>query len=308
MKKATIAASAILFAATCVFAQQENTPVQQTTIQQTTVQQTTVQQTTVQQTTAQQTTVQQTTAKQTAATPQDTVSEIDKTTAEQPARKVRNATAGLGIRGDYNFADYWGTDNLNGADGEASGWGFNVGVIARFEIIDVLWFTPELHFEYFKLSQDYDEINIQLKQSNLVLPLLFRAVLHPRAYFEVGPQLSLNLSNDLKYDAEKGELHVSGLDQTFRRPTDFNDNIEQSTFAFGVAMGLGFYIIPDRLSINARIYVGLTDLYPDATSVMLYEGDIMKQKEGDKIKTEDCKVMEGTKLRAIKLGLSLWFI
>lgn len=296
MKRVTIAASAILFAATCVFAQQEDTTVQQTATQQTTDQQTTVQQAPV----------QQTTVKQTAAAPQDSVSEIDKTTAEQPPRKVRNATAGLGIRADYNFADYWGTDNLNGADGEASGWGFNVGVMARFEIIDVLWFTPELHFEYFKMTQDYDEINIQLKQSNLALPLLFRAVLHPRAFFEAGPQISLNLSYDLKYDAEKGDLHVPGSDIVKERPTDFDDKIDQATFAFGVAMGLGFFIIPDRLSVNARIYVGLTELYPDATSVMLYEGED-NIKDG-KVVPEKSKVMEGTKLRAIKLGASFWFI
>ena len=290
MKKATIAASAILFAATCVFAQQEDTTVQQTTVQQTTVQQTTVQQTTVQQTTVQQTTVQQTTA-----APQDSISEIDKTTAEQPAKKVRNATAGIGIRGDYNIADYWGTDNLNGADGEASGWGFDVGITARFEIIDVLWFTPELHFEYFKLSQDYDELEITMKQSNLVLPLLFRAVLHPRAFFEVGPQLTLNLSNDFEY--EKSEITLPGLGP-IETPTDFDDKTDMSTFALGVAMGIGFYIIPDHLSVNARFYVGLTELYPDAQSVVLSESEDEK----------DQSIMKGTKLRAIKLGLSLWFL
>jgi hypothetical protein len=70
-------------------------------------------------------------------------------------------------------------------------------------------------------------------------------------------------------------------------------------------MGVGFYIIPDHLSINARFYVGLADLYPDATSVMLYEDDSNKDR---KVKESDCKVMEGTKLRAINLGLSLWFL
>lgn len=271
MKRASIAASAILFAATCIFAQQQDAAVQQVP-----------------------------------NAPQDSVSEIDKTTAEQPPKKVRNATAGLGIRADYNFADYWGTEEMNGADDEASGWGFNVGITARFEIIDVLWFTPELHYEYFKLTQDYDEINIQLTQSNLALPLLFRAVLHPRAFFEVGPQISLNLKYELEYDADKGDLHVASLDQTFDRPKDFDDKIEQSTFAVGVAMGLGFYIIPDRLSVNARVYVGLTDLYPDATSIMLYEGD--DNTKNGKVVPEKSKVMVGTKLRAIKLGASFWFI
>ena len=288
MKRANAIASAILLAATCVFAQQQNTTVQQTPIQQSTVQQTTIQQTTVQQTTIQ----------------QDSISEIDKTTAEPPAKKVRNATAGIGIRGDFNFANYWGTEELNGADGEASGWGFNFGITARFEIIDVLWFTPELHFEYLKLAQDYDEINVDLKQSNLVLPLMIRAVLHPRVYFEVGPQLSLNLSNDFEYDADRSEIHVPGApDIVVDKPKDFDDNIEQATFAFGVAMGLGFYIIPDRLSINARIHIGLTDLYPDATSVILYEGE-----GSNKVDPDKCKIMVGTKLRTIKLGASFWFI
>lgn len=295
MKRANAIASAILLAATCVFAQQEDATIQQTTIQQTTVQQTTVQQTTI----------QQTTVKQGSLSQQDSISEIDKTTEEQPAKKVRNATAGIGIRGGYNFANYWGTEDLNGADDEASGWGFDVGVAARFEIIDVLWFTPELHFEYFKLTQDYDEIEIQLTQSNLALPLLFRAVLHPRAFFEVGPQLNLNLSNKLEYDAEMGDIHVPGSDITVERPDDYGDDVEQATFGFGVAMGVGFYIIPDHLSVNARFYVGLADLYPDATSIMLYEDDSVQSSKIDKSK---CKVMEGTRLRAINLGLSLWFL
>lgn len=287
MKRANAIASAILLAATCVFAQQQNTTVQQTTIQQTTVQQTTIK--------------------------QDSISEIDKTTAEQSSNNARTAglgiragsvTAGIGIRGDFNFANYWGTEELNGADGEASGWGFNFGITARFEIIDVLWFTPELHFEYLKLAQDYDEINVDLKQSNLVLPLMIRAVLHPRVYFEVGPQLSLNLSNDFEYDADRSEIHVPGApDIVVDKPKDFDDNIEQATFAFGVAMGLGFYIIPDRLSINARIHIGLTDLYPDATSVILYEGE-----GSNKVDPDKCKIMVGTKLRTIKLGASFWFI
>lgn len=276
MKRANAIASAILLAATCVFAQQQDSTAQQAPA-----------------------------PKQAAIAQQDSISEIDKTTEEQPAKKVRNATAGIGIRGGYNFTNYWGTEDLNGAEDEASGWGFDVGVAARFEIIDVLWFTPEIHFEYFKVTQDYDEIEIQLKQSNLALPLLLRAVLHPRAFFEVGPQLNLNLSNSLEYDAEKGDIHIPGSDITVKRPDDFGDNIEQATFGFGIVMGVGFYVIPNHLSINARFYVGLTDLYPDATSVMLYEDDNNKTHE---LKESDCKVMEKTRLRAINLGASLWFL
>ena len=276
MKRANAIASAILLAATCVFAQQQDSTAQQAPA-----------------------------PKQAAIAQQDSISEIDKTTEEQPAKKVRNATAGIGIRGGYNFTNYWGTEDLNGAEDEASGWGFDVGVAARFEIIDVLWFTPEIHFEYFKVTQDYDEIEIQLKQSNLALPLLLRAVLHPRAFFEVGPQLNLNLSNSLEYDAEKGDIHIPGSDITVKRPDDFGDNVEQATFGFGIVMGVGFYVIPNHLSINARFYVGLTDLYPDATSVMLYEDDNNKTHE---LKESDCKVMEKTRLRAINLGASLWFL
>ena len=276
MKRATTIASAILLAATCVFAQEQDSNVQQAPA-----------------------------TKPAATAQQDTLSQIDQTTAEQPAKKVRRATAGIGIRGGYNITNYWGTKDLNGAEEEASGWGFDAGVAARFEIIDVVWFTPELHFEYFKVTQDYDEIEIQQTQSNLALPLLLRAVLHPRAFFEVGPQLNLNLSNKLEYDAEMGDIHVPGSDITVKRPEDFGDDIEQATLGFGVVMGVGFYIIPDHLSINARFYVGLADLYPDATSVMLYEDDSNKDR---KVKESDCKVMEGTKLRAINLGLSLWFL
>ena len=278
MKRANAIASAILLAATCVFAQQQDSTAQQAPA-----------------------------PKQAAIAQQDSISEIDKTTEEQPAKKVRNATAGIGIRGGYNFTNYWGTEDLNGAEDEASGWGFDVGVAARFEIIDVLWFTPELHYEYFKLTQDYDEINIQLKQSNLTLPLLFRAVLHPRAFFEVGPQLSLNLSYDFEYDADRSEINVPGApDIAVPKPKDFDDHIEQATFAFGVAMGLGFYIIPNHLSINARFYVGLTDLYPDATSIILYEGN--ENTVNGKVVPEKSKVFVGTRLRAINLGASLWFL
>lgn len=209
----------------------------------------------------------------------------------EAAKKGSRSTAGIGLRGDFNFANFWGTEDLEDGVDEPSGIGFDVGLTARFEMLSVLWFTPEFHFEAYWLEQEEESFKRQFNQMNLSLPLMFRAVLHSRVYFEIGPQFSLNVSNESTFDKDNSKIHVPGTTITVDNTFDESD-LTQTTFAAGATMGLGFYVIPDRLAISVRFYAGLTELFPKAKSPL-----------SDR---DDDRIMVGTKLNCIKLGLNFW--
>lgn len=221
------------------------------------------------------------------------MSAIDQTTS--PSHKAQKATAGIGLRADFIIGGFWGTEDLEDGVDEPSGYGFDIGLTARFEMLDILWFTPEILFEAYWLEQDDEAFNREFNQMNLTVPLLFRAALpfYTRVYFEIGPQFSLNVSNEVSFDEDHSELHVPGSDIVIQN-TYKEDDMEQTVFAAGLTMGLGFYIIPDRLAFNVRFYAGLTELFPDAKSQL-----------SDR---DDNRIMVGTKLESIKLGLNFWFL
>lgn len=218
---------------------------------------------------------------------------IDQTTAN--SNKVQKSTAGIGFRADFNIGSFYGTKDLEDGVDEPSGYGFDVGITARFEILDILWFTPEILFEAYWLNQEEEAFNREFNQMNLTAPLMLRAILpfFTRVYFEVGPQLSINISQKSEFDTDHSEIHVPGSDIVLPN-TYKEDDIEQTTFALGFSMGLGFYIIPNYLAFNIRFYAGMTELYPDAKS-NLSERD-------------DNRIMYGTKLNSIRLGLNAWFL
>ena len=224
------------------------------------------------------------------------MSAIDQTTS--PSHKAQKATAGIGLRADFIIGGFWGTEDLEDGVDEPSGYGFDIGLTARFEMLDILWFTPEILFEAYWLEQDDEAFNREFNQMNLTVPLLFRAALpfYTRVYFEIGPQFSLNLSNNVVFDEDHRELHAPNGDgpDLIVENTFEETEIEQTVFAAGLTMGLGFYIIPDRLAFNVRFYAGLTELFPDAKSQLTDR--------------DDNRIMVGTKLESIKLGLNFWFL
>lgn len=224
------------------------------------------------------------------------MSAIDQTTAQ--SGRSQKATAGIGIRADFNIGSFWGTEDLEDGVDEPSGYGFDIGLTARFEMLDILWFTPEILFEAYWLEQDDEAFNREFNQMNLTIPLMFRAILPfcTRVYFEFGPQFSLNLSNNVVFDKDHREIHIPNGDgpDIIVENTFEETEIEQTVFAAGLTMGLGFYIIPDRLAFNVRFFAGLTELFPDAKSQLTDR--------------DDNRIMVGTKLESIKLGLNFWFL
>lgn len=233
--------------------------------------------------------------KQKALRGEEEMSAIDKTT--QPS-KAQKTTAGIGIRGDFSMGFFRGTEDLEDGVDEPSGYGFDAGITARLEMLDYLWFTPEILFEAYWLEQDEEAFTRQFDQMNITIPLMFRAILPfcTRVYFEFGPQFSLNLSNNVVFDEDHREIHIPNgdgpdiiVENTFDEP-----DIKQAVLAAGATLGLGFYIVPDYLAISARFYLGLTELFPDAESPL-----------SDR---DDGKIMVGTKLTGFKFGLNFWFI
>lgn len=215
------------------------------------------------------------------------------------AKKNQRSKAGVGIRVDFDVASYWGTKYLDdeGLD-EPSGFGFTAGITGRASLLSVLDLVPEVTFEALWATRDEDGFDREFTQYNLNIALYFRALLHPRFYAEVGPQISFNLSN--KVSSEDDEVSVEGLDVTLDNP--FNDDIEQAPLAFGVALGLGFNIIP-QLSVGVRVYAGFTELYPDAK--------VNNDDPSDRVIEDNEYIgpdMTGTKLFNVKIGLNYWFM
>lgn len=230
---------------------------------------------------------------------QQAIREKEEQAANAESQKNQKSKVGIGIRADFDIANYWGTKYLDDEGfEEPSGFGFTAGITARASLLSVLDLVPEVTFEALWANREEDNFDREFTQYNLNIAVYFRALLHPRFYAEVGPQISFNLSNDVTSEDE--EVSVDGLDVSMENP--FNEEIEQAPLAFGVALGLGFNIIP-QLSIGVRVYAGFTELYPDAK--------VNNDDASERVIGDDEYIgpdMTGTKLFNVKIGLNYWFM
>jgi hypothetical protein len=130
--------------------------------------------------------------------------------------------------------------------------------MGRIVLTPVFQFTPELLFRYGNYSQKDDLGERKFKQVNVEIPLLVRAVATPEFYAYIGPQLGLNLSNDVSLKAKVASKASSGT-ITHSIP----EKVEQASFGFSVAVGAGYFVI-DKLALDLRVGFGLSELYPDS--------------------------------------------
>ena len=190
---------------------------------------------------------------------------------------------GLGARIAAGYGTIWGLeDDWSGGENDEtpSGIDLDVGIIGRYELTPIFHFTPELLFRYASLSQDDDLGERKFSQTDIQIPLLVRANVTPKMYGYVGPQMGLNIGSDVSISA-----NVTNKATGEASKKSFSDDIDQAVFNFGVSAGFGYYAL-EKLSIDLRIYLGLTELYPDAKSVMVD--------------------LNGAKLFAIKVGFNYW--
>ena len=208
---------------------------------------------------------------------------------EQPKSSL-NGKTGFGIHGDFNYSTLTGLAqdwNMGDETDAPAGFGFDVGLRGRIPLVDYLQFVPEVNFHYAQLVQEDETAERKFTQMDLEIPLMMRATVLDMVYITAGVQITLNLSSDVKFEEEDVEIGggLGTMDMSFE------EDIEQKGFGFGIVFGAGFFIM-ERLSIDAALVLGLTDVYEN------------KEDDEDAIFIK----MDGGKQMTFKAGLGFWFM
>ena len=143
----------------------------------------------------------------------------------------------FGLKAGGNYSDF------NNANFNTEGlYGFHAGVMIEYRFNDRFSIHEDILFstQGAKLKDKTTFGQDQLKLSYVSLPILFRYTTSIGVYFEAGPQVSTNVSNNFENAALK--KYAKKLD-------------------YGVAGGLG-YQSKIGLGIGLRYYAGLADV-PD---------------------------------------------
>lgn len=214
---------------------------------------------------------------------------------ESPARKGRDNGVGIHIAFDYGMM-YGFSEEDDNIDGDPTGFGFEGGVAGRMEMVNNLYFAPELNFSYISTDHKLNGLKRTYSSMGIEIPLLIRGIVQERFYVTAGPQINLALSND--YEAETKDVE---LGDGITLENKFTDNVEQGTFSFGIAAGAGVRIY-EGLFFDFRFYMGLSDLFPDTE----FLGDFLNINEA----SDNWSIinMAGAKMMTLKFGLTYWFL
>jgi opacity protein-like surface antigen len=214
--------------------------------------------------------------------------------AQEAAPRDDTPFFGFGLRTAFDYGRMYGfkddLDNDSDISGIPSGIGFEAGVMFRIRMIPNLFFAPEVNFAYISTEHEYLKHKREYKSIDMEVPLLMRGVIADRFYVTGGPQLNFSLSSE----ADIEPIENSVLDKTFASA----EKIEQTSFGFGIAAGLGINIV-QGLFFDLRYYMGITELYPDVKTL-----DDMDIAEGDFSLVD----MSGARMMKFKVGISYWFL
>lgn len=213
-------------------------------------------------------------------------------TASAPQKtNTLNSKMGVGAHIDFNYsflnglAQDW---NMGDETDAPAGFGFDAGIRGRIPMVDYLQFVPELNFHYAQLVQEDETAERKFTQVDLEIPLMMRATVLDMLYITAGVQITLNLSSDVRFEEEDVGF---GGDVKGTIDFSFEEDIEQKSFGFGIVFGAGFFIM-ERLSIDAALVLGLTDVYEN------------KEDDEDAIFIK----MDGGKQMTFKVGVGYWFM
>jgi hypothetical protein len=212
-------------------------------------------------------------------------------TADTPQKtSTLNSKMGVGAHIDFNYsflnglAQDW---NMGDETDAPAGFGFDAGIRGRIPLVEYLQFVPEINFHYAQLVQEDETAERKFTQVDLEIPLMMRATVLNMLYITAGVQITLNLSSDVKFEEE--DVEIGGGLGTMNM--SFEEDIEQKGFGFGIVFGAGFFIM-ERLSIDAALVLGLTDVYEN------------KEDDEDAIFIK----MDGGKQMTFKVGVGYWFM
>ncbi|MCQ2104105.1 MAG: PorT family protein [Fibrobacter sp.] len=216
--------------------------------------------------------------------------------------------------GSYRDYKYEESMSISGLD-DASGLGFGFGVALAVPLAPAISLQPELMFSHrtrstskLAMSDSYKEwhrdsetndpwelydedfygpeplaTKVELSQWFIDIPVMFRYAMPNGVFFNAGPVVSINLSND----AEVGGISI---------PIEIDDFF--ATFSLAVGVGGGYSVAlgnGSQLDIDVRLNFGLTHLVGD-------DVDFMGQRIGDLTEYGNPKDFN------ILAGVTYWFM
>lgn len=175
----------------------------------------------------------------------------------------------IGGRASLNYNMLWGEEALK----ENNGFGFNAGGALLYQINPMIAISPEITFAYrvnyfniFKSAFAASSSNVSFTFLNLDIPVLARMQVIQPVYFEIGPQLSLNLSATY---LTKSKINS----QTLENEGDIKD---PSLAEFGLIFGVGKKLdIGTGLDVNFRFMLGLTKAFETSEYLTKISGKMM---------------------------------
>ena len=198
---------------------------------------------------------------------------------------------GFGLHGDFEYGYLIGlAEDWNGGDDTdaPSGIGFDAGLRVRIPMTSFVQFNPEVNIHYISLTQSDDGIRSKFKQADIEIPLALRAVVFDFLYISAGAQFSLNVYSDASVETQ------DAIDLENKLFVEMDDlltlDVKNAPFTMSLVFGAGFYIM-DRISLDARITFGITDLYAES--------------DEDSI---SWMVLDGSKLMSFKFGVGFWIM
>jgi len=164
--------------------------------------------------------------------------------------EARPFSVGLHVSAGYNA--YWSDDNAKDF------WGptVNGGVTFLLPLMGVISLNPELSLDFRTASQETTEpfgtqeytVKETLTELGLDLPILVRFHFNDALFAELGPQVSMNISDEYTVDDNGDEYSTK--------------NTERSAFELATIMGVGYRIVP-KFELDFRVVIGLNKVYDD---------------------------------------------
>lgn len=143
------------------------------------------------------------------------------------------------------------------------GLGFNAGVAAKYTFNQMFAAAPELGIDFRRVTNSEAD-DFTFSAWVLQIPLMFRANVTPQFYAEAGPSIAFILSSEADYDEPEiaEDLRAAAKEILGDAINEFDMYKNTNTFEFGVAVGLGYTVIPN-LDVNFRFIMAFTNLFED---------------------------------------------
>ena len=200
----------------------------------------------------------------------------------------KKASVNVGAGASFIYGRLFGFEGLKNDDmDDPTGFGGDFGVKASFVIIDGLQFAPQIMFRIFNVNHEDEGFTRYYNQTFLDFTFFMRGFISEKFFLEVGPQISINTTNDVKINEDDG----------------FKEKIETTPAEIGINIGAGMFV-HKNVSITFNWYMGFNEVFPD---VKYYFDDDFLPSDRDKYNWSLIN-LKGAHTMMFKLGVTYWFL